>query len=227
MHDLNSPYNTIDPVASTSPVIMGKECCCCMRLLEFKFFPRDTSYRDGYRDQCNECASAPRLSTAEHTDRLRELNYSSEALKRQRWDDQEELKDDTSRLGRPMKHSDFLGVVQKLVPNLYITEGRLVGDLAIFQIAPCPQDKWGGKDFNYLFYCPSGILPEFSQYQFDEVRNIPIRESKRGWRTVLLRLVKAGLLDEATCNKIFGRAEGPAASRWNKQLWQYRNRKLA
>jgi len=166
------------------------------------------------------------MSTAEHTAALREKNLNSEVYRKQRWEDQDELKDDESRVGRPMKHTDLLSVVKHLVPSLYVMPGRIRGHLAVFRTFPGPQSRLDGRDFEYLFYMEEGIAPEFSQYSFDPVTDVPIREEKRGWRTVLLRLIKAGLLSEDTCNKVFGRPEGTPANRWHMELKKYRSRTM-
>jgi hypothetical protein len=216
----------LDLAKKTSPEIYGRTCAGCKCDLDWVHFRRDSSQRDGRATLCYECESVPRLSTEEHTARLREQNLSSEVYKRQRWEGQDELKDDASRIGRPMRHADFLSVLQKLVPNLYVTEGRIQGHLAVFRTYPGPQSHLEGRDFSYLFYMDEGILPEFSQYIFDPVTDVPIKESKRGWRTVLLRLVKAGLLTEDVCNKVFGRPEGMPANRWHRELQKSRNAAL-
>lgn len=207
-----------------SPEVFGRTCAGCQCDLDWSYYRRDASQRDGRAVLCVDCESVPKLSTAEHTARLREQNLNAEAVKKQRWADQEELKDDVSRIGRPMQSADFLNVVKKLVPSLYVTEGRIVGHLALFRTYGQPQPRLDNRDFEYLMYCPTGMLPEFSMYEFDRVQNIPIRESQRGWRTVLLRLIKAGLVTEAVCDKVFGKPEGPSAGRWNRELYNQRNK---
>jgi|SRR5581483_554704 len=216
--------NAIDRAMVESPDTLGKECIGCYRIFPYQMFKPDSSYRDGRRDLCELCANSPRLSTEEHTHRLREMTFNSEAVKRQRWDHQDELRDDAARRGREMWHTDFLSAVQKLVPDLYITEGRIIGDLAIFRTYGQPQPHLEGRDFEYLMFCPTGLIPEFSIYEFDTVRDIPIREKQRGWRTVLLRLIKAGLLTETVAHKHFGEAVGPGSERYNRLLWEFRNR---
>ena len=129
-----------------------------------------------------------------------------------------------ARIGTPLHHSDLLRKLRKLVRSLYIMDGRIIGDLAVFQTFPCPQPDLDGRDFKYLFYIPTGLMPEFSQYEFDE-RDVPIRESKRGWRTVLLRLIKLGLMSEERCDREFGSARGEASIVWYRQLYAFRNRK--
>lgn len=215
---------TLDLAKAASPEVYGKQCASCQNDLDWCWFRRDSSSRDGRAGQCTDCEAQPSLSIAEHTHLQRERNHNSEAVRKQRWFDQEDLKNEASRLGRQMSHTDFLSVIRKLVPNLYVTEGRIINHLAVFQTAPGPQAAWEGRDFKYLFYMDTGKLPEFSIYDFDNVRDIIIREKIRGWRTVLLRLLKANLLDETTINRVFGRAEGKPANRYNRELQLFRNR---
>jgi hypothetical protein len=216
----------LDLEKDASSEIYGKECAGCHAALDFIHFRRDSSYRDGHTALCYDCEAEPKLSTGEHVARLEELNYNSEATKAQRWDHQDELLDSEARIGRPMKHSDFFAVLKRLVPNLYIVPGRIQGHLAVYQTAACPQPQWNNRDFRYLFYAEEGLMPEFSQYEVGE-RDIVKRESKRGWRTVLLRLIKMGLLTEPICNKVFGAAEGHSSERYRRELWKYRNRMVA
>lgn len=216
--------NAIERTLVESPDLLGKECIGCYRVLPFNNYRRDSSCRDGHRALCESCANSPRLSTAEHVARQRELNQQSEGVKRQQFQNQEEYRNDAARIGRPLHHSDFLTVLTKLVPCLYITPGRFIGDLAVFKTYGSPQTRLDGRDFEYLFYIPMGIMPEFSIYEFDD-RDIPLRESQRGWRTVLLRLIKANLLTEEVCNKVFGRADGPAASVYLRTLQDFRKSK--
>ncbi len=213
--------NEIDDAVMNSPELLGKECIGCYRILAYKFFDRDSSSRDGRKHMCALCASAERLSIDEHTHRQRELN--DVASRKQRWEHQEELYNDVARIGKPLCSSDLIFTLSQLIPNMYVTEGNIVGDLAVFKTYGRPQERLGGKTFEYLFYIPTGILPEFSLYEFND-RNVPVREKQRGWRTVLLRLIKSKMLDEQTAHKVFGKPEGQAASRYLRELYKFRNR---
>jgi hypothetical protein len=224
MHDIEDPQNQVNREVVESKELLGKECCTCGKILSFKFFRRDSSCRDGVRDQCQQCESAPRMSTEEHTARLRELNYGSHAVKRQRWQNQEDYEDDAARVGRVMHSSDLIRTLKKLVPRLYFVDGRIIGDISIFLTYPCAQPSLDGQSFRYLFYLPSGYMPEFSQYEFD-ARDIPIRESKRGWRTVLIRLITSGLLTEDVVDRTFGKALGAGGVVYRRNLYEHRNRK--
>ena len=227
MHDIQSPYNIIDPTIATSPEVMGRECLTCRRLLAYDLYRRDTSYRDGRRDQCIKCESEPELSMAEQTARLREMNNSSAAVQAQRWEKQEEYRNERDRWGRVMASSDFLRVLKRLVPSLYMMDGRVENDVAVFEVSDRPRDDWGGKAFRYLWYVPGGMLPEFSLYEFDEVRDIPIREKQRGWRTPLLMLIESGLLTESDCKAVFGEPSPGGRSVWERKMYAFRNRSMA
>jgi hypothetical protein len=137
------------------------------------------------------------------------------------------MKDDAARMGRPMRHTDFLSILQKLVPGLYVTQGRIKDCLALFRVYPGPQSQLGGMSFKYLGYADTGILPEFSQWEFDQKIDVPLREKKRGWRSVLLSLIKNGMLTEDVVNQVFGVAQGPASLRYRRLLWEWRNQTSA
>lgn len=222
MHDLQDQRNSLNIAKKLSPEVFGRQCAGCKRDLDWQFYRRDSSMRDGHAVLCADCESSPVMTTAEHTAALREKNYNSEATKAQRWENQDEYRCDEARIGRPMAHTEFLSVVRQLVPSLYVTEGRIIGHLSIFRTYPCPQTRLEGRDFEYLFYCPMGVLPEYSIIEFNHL-DVPVRETKRGWRTILLRLIKARLLNEETANKVFGRPEGIASAAYNRQLKQARS----
>lgn len=208
---------------AASPEIYGKACAGCQCDLDWIHFSKDSSSRDGYSGLCFECQSSPRLSTKEHTARLFERNFNSEAVVRQRWEYQEELRNGDARTGRPMDYKAFIQVLGKLIPQLYFTDGRIVGDMAVFLTYPGPQTRLNGRDFEYLWYIPKKVMPEFSKYEFN-VYDVPVRESERGWRTPLLRCIKRGLITQETCDKVFGEARGLASDRWYRTLQEHRQR---
>jgi hypothetical protein len=225
--------NQIDNVVVESPEMLGKECATCFRILAYKFYNRDSSYRDGFRDQCSDCESQPRLSLDEHTARLRERNFSSHAVKAQRREHQDDYKNDDARAGQSMHHAELILRLRKYIPNLWETEGRIEGDLALYLIYPCPQTKLNGADYEYVGYIPSGFMNEFSCWEFQKDKDILVREKNtapnglpgRGWRTPLLRLIKKGLITEDQCRQEFGEAVGPASTVWHRTLYLHRNSK--
>lgn len=215
-----TPVST-DVLDQSNHKVYEKECAGCMRIQPFGCFRRDSSYREGVRDLCLTCESAPRMSTEEHLASQREKNYR--AAQGQRWQNQSDYENEEARWGRVMSSSDLLGKIFKLIPHdLFITDGRIGDDLALYQVYGKPQPDLDNRTFRYLFYIPQGRLPEFSQYEFDH-RDVPIKEKRRGWRTVLLRLIKTGLVTEQAVEEEFGPALGEAATVWRRTLWKHRN----
>lgn len=213
----------LDLAKSSSPDIFGKACAGCQCDLDWIHFRKNSSYRDGHSALCLNCESAPRLSTLEHTHRLREMNFNSEAVKKQRWEHQDELRNGDARTGRPMDYTAFVSVLKNLIPSLYIVEGRIIGNLAVFLTFPGPQARLDGRDFEYLWSIPKIVMPEYSKYEFNR-DDVPVKESERGWRTPLLRCIKRGLVSEETSDKVFGKAMGEASERWYRTLHEFRNR---
>jgi hypothetical protein len=222
---LTPEENVLDLRKKTSPEIYGRECAGCKCDFDWIHYRKDSSQRDGYAPLCYSCENSPKLSTREHVSRVRERNFNAASSQRARF--QDDYKNDEARIGRQMHHSALIEVLRKLVPSLYITEGRIEGDLAVFLTYPCPQPELDGRDFRYLFYIPTGLLPEYSLWEFDKIKDIRIRESRRGWRTPLLRLIKTGLLTEEACNKVFGVPTGEASTVWHRELFEFRNQMLA
>jgi hypothetical protein len=218
--------NQIDPDIAAADEVLGKECNSCYRLLSYKHFRRDSSMKDGYKSQCTSCEAEPKLSMAEHTSRLKERNFGSEAVKKQRHEDQEEFRKVDARWGRVLHTSDLLLKLHRIVPNLFIKEGGIAGDLAMYLVAHGPRKDWDGKNYKYLGYVAYGELPEYSLYQFDDKNDVMIREDIRGWRTVLLRFIKADLLTEEQCDKEFGKPSSRGSTVWYKQLYNHRNRNV-
>ena len=223
MHDLESESNVVDRRVVESPELLGKECGSCGRILAYKFYRADSSHSDGRRHQCLDCEASPRLSLEEHTARLREKNRNSEATKKQRWEDQEEYLNDRARVGQMKHSSEIVGRLKKLIPDLFITDGNIIGDLALYKTFGQPQPDLEGRSFQYIGYMPMGWMPEFSLYQYDSARDVVIKEDQRGWRSVLLKIIRAGLVTQEQCDTVFGKAEGPASTIWYRTLWKWKN----
>lgn len=225
MSYVQDDINTIDHNVLYTPELLGQECFTCYRILRYQFFQRDTSYRCGYKPQCIDCSVQPRLSMEEHVSRLKIGNFNSEATKAQRHEDQEEWRKIEARRGKQLHCSDVLVRLLRLVPTLYVKEGGIVGDLGLYNIAPGPRADWGGKNYKYMGYISHTLLPEYSIYEFDEERDVMIRANEQGWRDVLLRFIRGGLLTEEQCDKEFGRPTGQGSTVWFKKLWNFRHLK--
>jgi len=214
-------FDIIDYEAGVDNEIRGIECQSCARLLTFKFYPKDSSRKTGHGAQCFKCLEAPRLSIAEHVSRLKEMNFNSHGTQRQRHPDQEEMRKD--RRGRAMDASLFLQKLHHICPSLYVTQGGIVTDLALYVTNGVNKPEWGGNPFKYLGYVTLGMMPEFSSYEFDEARDVLIRTTEMGWRSVLIRFIENNILTEQQCNKEFGPPSGGESSLWYKHLHNHRN----
>ncbi len=223
---MNEIYNPIDDVPPIT--VDQKSCICCGSTKILSRIAKDRSFRAGRRDRCGECENALRLSVDEHYQRLREENLNSFAVKSQKWAHQDDYRNAEAREGRRMAHNDFIRIIKLMCPDLYIIPGGIRGDWAMYKTYPCRQPRLAtperpeGLDFEYLGYCPSGILPEYSIIEFDD-RDVAVKESRRGWRTILLRLIKAGMVTPERVNEIFPEADGEASTVWKRQLYVLRN----
>lgn len=233
MSDLRTDASSIDNAVLYSRELLGKECGACYAILAYKFFQRDSSSKDGRRNICLNCEKKPRLSMREHVDSMREANYYSEGTKSQRWANQEDYRNWKARQGLYMHHSDLLNALQPLIPDLLIVNGitgrndehgKFLRHLCLFQVSSFSRADWGGRPLRMLCWLEREYMPEFSTYEFDNVRNVLIREDTRGWRTVLLSLIHRGVLTEQVANATFGDATGEASTVWHRELHKFRNR---
>jgi len=99
-----------------------------------------------------------------------------------------------------------------------------VFSLALYVTSGVVHPEWGNS-FKYLGYVTLGTMPEFSKYEFDEKNDIMVRASEMGWRSALLRFIKADVLTEQQCNQEFGPPSGGENSLWYKNLYTHRNSK--
>lgn len=223
MHDIEAEISHIDPVIAASNLILGGECRGCFRLLSWKYFRRSTSRNTGHVDICMDCEDQPRLSMAEHVSRLQGLNYNSHAVKAQRHADQEEFR--KNRVGRSMLASDLLLKLQRLVPNLFVKEAGIFGNVALYLTSPGLRADWDNKNYKYMGFVPFTLLPEMSSYEFDNSKDVMIREDEKGWRNVLLGFIRSGILTAEQCDKEFGKAVGGHTDLWFKRIQQYKQSK--
>lgn len=220
MHDIASEINSIDASIAASSDLLGAECLTCRRLLAYKYFRRSTSRKTGHVDQCMDCEDQPLLSMEEHVSRLQGMNYNSHAVRAQRHEDQEEFR--KNRVGRSMLASDLLLKLQRLVPNLFVKEAGIFGNVALYLTSPGIRADWDGKNYKYMGFVPFTLLPEMSSYEFDDSRDVMIREDEKGWRNVLLGFIRSGILTSEQCDKEFGKAVGSHTDLWFKRIQQYK-----
>jgi hypothetical protein len=131
-----------------------------------------------------------------------------------RLSDHESFRDFERRKGEVLHSSEFVLRVQNINPALYLHH----------QINF--ESDWGfyadirGK-LVYLSGFPKGWMTEFSYALIDQ-RNLPTEE-RRGWRTVLLRMLSKGMLSWEQVVSEFGDSEGFNSERWAVYTAPYRN----
>jgi hypothetical protein len=119
------------------------------------------------------------------------------------------------RWGTPMTHNELIRKLTKVIPNLFVTDGNIPGDISLYRVR--------GEQVEFICYTNSGTLPEHSIVHVNK-DNQPIHE-QRGWRTVLIRIIKSGLLSEQDAEREFGHPSSPQqAMLWDRELFTYRNR---
>ena len=170
--------------------------------------------------------------------------------------DWEELADAKARMGRPMHHSEFIRKLRTIVPSLIVTDGRKRGTLSLFMVRSTPVKEvpdYKGSE-RTTFACPvyfgwihSGDMPE---YEIDLIDGFQCAiGQKRGWRTILLRLIarwnkrlelngepsldiwgcpirvsRASIITEEQAHEVFGYpSNGITASNYRRQLYDFRN----
>jgi hypothetical protein len=145
---------------------------------------------------------------------------------------QSELEKAERAWGPQMPYQELIYKVQKLNRKIKVVDGS-EGNVAIYvlkngqEIAESenePNDPtrydWY-KGFKYVSGCPKSTLPEYSTVLTDE-RGLAKREL-RGWRSILLALVKAKAITYGQAIEEFGNPDTDSRSdRWLQQLQQYR-----
>ena len=145
---------------------------------------------------------------------LAKLKEGNEKLRQKlRIPGQEELEDADKALGHPMSYTDLIFLLQKVNRSIVIQDGGIRGAVAV-KIPTVLDDGTYGLKYCTGFY--KTILPEFSHISVDD-KGLPLREN-RGWRTVVLALIKQGVITYKDAVDVFGEPQGQRAGRWQQLL---------
>lgn len=213
MHDLNDPFNQLDHDVGFSRTLYGKECMACKRALAFSLFNRDSSVRDGYAHLCQQCEVSPRLSTAEHVSRLREMNNNSHALAKQRRPDEAHYQS-RDFTGKRMEFQEFIRRLKKIYPYLIVADAYFLNESSLYIT-----DLSAPSGVRYVGYLNTGVLNENSRYRYNE-RNVPVEEVDRGWRSILLKMILLGVVTDQAVREEFGPSSDFI---WNKTIFNFKN----
>lgn len=106
--------------------------------------------------------------------------------------------DKEAQRGIELESSRIIGRLRKLNPNLWFEQSNAdATKMGIYYLDPLAE---GGRRFLCGF--ETGISPEFSVRLVDENGNF--KSEKRGWRTVLSKLIRKGFISEVGAFALFG-----------------------
>lgn len=164
--------------------------------------------------------------------RLYEMNV--EARKQYRWPNQEELQ--AKREGRILHMNEFLRLLKKALPagftTWYTEKGGMANTLGLYighpvGAAPLPSCTHAVGQPHYVGFVQVPYMQEFEELHFDR-HHLPLGSKKRGWRTILLKLIESKILTEEQAHASFGAPLGSIISRrYNEYLQYTRNRSMS
>lgn len=178
---------------------------------------------------CNELGDT-RLNPVESNAQLREGNLQKASkFKLCR---QEELEDPERGMGPKLPFHEILTRIQKEAPELKARDGS-PGNIALYYPRNMQElteelQQGGGTDEFFIFHkyvggFPKEDIPEFSWVDIDS-SHLATREH-RGWRSILITLLKQGVLSYAATVRQFGDVGTDSRGwRWLEQTQRHRER---
>lgn len=142
---------------------------------------------------------------------------------------QEELEDAERSAGPRMAWQEIVRRLRLCNPKLHFADSQGGSSLAVYrqktrgELAEHIWDREKHDWWNEHVYVggfPKEDMPEYSHVILD-TSNLPIREI-RGWRSVLIALIRGHAITYQQAVKQFGEASGQRSGRWHEQLRSYR-----
>jgi len=112
--------------------------------------------------------------------------------------DQKELENSEAALGQVLPTNEFIRLLIRICPGLLVEKGGYPNAVALRMFV--------NGEKKYVTGFELGYIPEYSSVLTDE-NGLPVKEV-RGWRNVLVALLKQGLIN----TEILKREFGPAAN---------------
>jgi hypothetical protein len=163
-------------------------------------------------------------------DREKHHNAAEDALRKQReavaGRDGDFLTTDASaQLGRPLTRKMLIERLSKLNPNLVFEQSRNYPDIgAVYVLDPTanltdPDERCRGRR-HIVGMEWTGLSPEFTTRRIgmDQWGKPQMKGQIRGWRTVLVRLIKERLIAVAETERVFSIARGRESKRWFEEI---------
>ena len=125
------------------------------------------------------------------------------------------LENQDMAVGRAMQPSEFIRLLQKMNPKIIVEKGGYPNCVAVRY--PTWNEDEKELQRKYISGFPvNEVMQEFSHITVDD-KGLPHREV-RGWRTVLIALIKAGILSFQDVKAVFGDATGQRSVLWDQQM---------
>ena len=149
-----------------------------------------------------------------------EKEISDEMGEQYHIEDQEDLTNELARKVNPMSTDAFVAKLRANGIKCFTVYNGLKGTIGLWCIPPKQVAR-----ARYVCYLQIPAMYEWSVLRLDR-HNIPVGEKFRGWRTVLMELIKKEILTEYQAHKIFGHPSGNKTfRRYQRSLWELRNLK--
>ncbi len=151
--------------------------------------------------------------------RLKEEN--TYARSRYKFSMQDEFK--LERQGQILTSNEFLRRLRTIGLHVwYGDRSGMAGTTGLYAVVP----GWLGAEQQYVGFVQLPFMQEFEELHFDRY-DVPLGCKRRGWRTVLLRLVQNRIISEEKLNQVFREAPtGPVSRRYLQQMHHFRNRDI-
>lgn len=153
-----------------------------------------------------------RLNPEEGLKKLKEENQA--LIDQRKHPDQEFLANKDAAKGSPLPISEFLHTLTRLNPLLLFKPSKVWGrdSVAIYQVVN------GEPQYVTGFFVDTGTIPEWTSLENKDVHGLYSR-TQRGWREVIVQLIKAKAINPREIAETFGQATGQRAEKsWHKQV---------
>lgn len=149
-----------------------------------------------------------------------EKQQSDELVAQYRLEGQDELTDFKARYVNIKQTIDIINTLRKNGVKCFTIDNGLEGTIALWAQKP------GNKDYVYVTYIQIPFCPEWDILRLDR-HDLPAGLDYRGWRSMMVELVKKEVLTEERAHEIFGKpVEGRVSRFYRRNLYDYRNRKI-
>lgn len=181
-----------------------------------------------YEESCRIDPSKASNESKETLKRLEEDN--AKARRAYRWPHQEELKG--GRTGKILHMNEFMSRLRRALPRgmkVWLTEkggmqkslGLYIGHSGTLRPETCTHEV--GKP-HYVCFIQVPFMQEYEELFFDKY-DVPLGPKRRGWRTILLKLIEQKVITEKAAHREFGEpSSGPASLRYREYLQYLRSR---